>query len=102
VLDARRGSGGEPRFAHKEELDIPLDADLTAVFAHEIERNCETAERRGAIAAAVGVDTLSWRLTRVLLSEDETAVSETGTRYEILHLAKPLLESLSRGKAGHR
>jgi Domain of unknown function (DUF4865) len=41
VLDASKGSGREARFAIKQEQDIPLDADLTAAFAAEIERNSQ-------------------------------------------------------------
>lgn len=100
ALDARKGHGHDARFAFKEELDIPLDADLTAVFANEIERNREVAERSGTVAAAVGVDTQNWKFTRILLSEREPTGREAGTSYEILHLAKPLLETLPQGAAG--
>jgi hypothetical protein len=100
VLDARKGAGGEARFAEKEEIDIPLDADLEAVFTSEIERNRDIAERSGTIAAAVGVDTGKWRLTRVRLSSSEPTDPDVGTSYEILHLARPLLDTLPRGAAG--
>ncbi|NTG28734.1 DUF4865 family protein [Agrobacterium rhizogenes] len=100
ALDARKGHGLDARFAIKEELDIPLDADLTAVFASEIERTREVAERPGTVAAAVGVDTQNWKFTRILLSEHEPTGREAGTSYEILHLAKPLLETLPQGAAG--
>ena len=94
ALDARRGAGRDARFAIKEELDIPLDADLTATFASEIERNREISERSGAVVATVGVDTQAWKFTRVLLTEHEPTGNEAGTSYEILYLAKPLLETL--------
>ena len=99
ALDARKGRAQHARFAIKEDLDIPLDADLTAVFASEIERNREVAERSTTVAAAVGVDTQNWKFTRIVLSEHEPAGDEAGTSYEILHLAKPLLETLPRGSA---
>ena len=94
ALDARRGSAEEARFAYTEEQDIPLDADLTATFAAEIERNRERARAPGAVAAAVGVDTRDWKLTRVLLSEHAPAAGDNATAYEILYLAKPLLATL--------
>jgi hypothetical protein len=97
ALDARKGHALDARFATKEELEIPLDADLTAVFASEIERTREVAERPGTVAAAVGVDTQNWTFTRILLSEHEPTGHEAGTSYEILHLAKPLLETLPQG-----
>jgi hypothetical protein len=100
ALDAQRGRGCDARFATTEEFDIPLDADLTAVFAREIERNREVAARSGTVVAAVGVDTQSWKLTRILLAGHEPTGIEAGTSYEILHLARPLLETLPRAAAG--
>lgn len=94
ALDARKGRGQDARFAYRQDLAIPLDSDLTAVFASEIERNHEVAERAGTVAATVGVDTQNWTFTRILLSEHEPTEREAGTSYEILHLAKPLLETL--------
>jgi len=99
ALDARKGQAHHARFAIKEDLDIPLDADLTAAFAGEIERNREIAERSTTVAAAVGVDTQNWKFTRVVLTEHEPTGNEAGTSYEILHLARPLLETLPRGSA---
>jgi hypothetical protein len=99
ALDARKGQAHHARFVIKEDLDIPLDADLTAVFASEIERNREIAERSTTVAAAVGVDTQNWKFTRVVLTEHEPTGNEAGTSYEILHLARPLLETLPRGSA---
>jgi|HubBroStandDraft_6_1064221.scaffolds.fasta_scaffold349929_1 hypothetical protein len=94
ALDARKGSAETARFAYTDEQDIPLDADLTETFAAEIARNHERAQAPGAVAAAVGVDTRNWKLTRVLLSAREPAAGENGTAYEVLYLAKPLLATL--------
>jgi Domain of unknown function (DUF4865) len=94
ALDARKGGADAARFAYTDEQDIPLDADLPATFAAEIERNQARAREPGAVAAAVGVDTRTWKLTRVLLSERAPAAADTGTAYEILYLAKPLLATL--------
>lgn len=94
ALEARKGRGHDARFATKEEIEIPLDADLTAVFASEIARNREVAEQSGTVAAMVGVDTQNWKFTRIRLSEHAPNGHEAGTSYEILHLAKPLLETL--------
>ena len=99
ALDARKGSADAARFAYTDEQDIPLDADLTATFAAEIERNRERSREPGAVAAAVGVDTRNWKLTRVLLSERAPAVAENGTAYEILYFAKPLLATLPAAEA---
>jgi hypothetical protein len=67
--------------------------DLTAVFASEVERNREVAERSTTVAAAVGVDTQNWTFTRIVLSEHEPAANAGGTSYEVLRLAKPLLDT---------
>jgi hypothetical protein len=45
ALDARKGHARHARFVVREDLEIPLDADLTALFAIEVERNREVAER---------------------------------------------------------
>jgi hypothetical protein len=99
ALDARKGNATKPLFAYKEELDIPLDADLTAAFASEIERNREVAEQAGTVAAVVGVDTQNWKFTRILLSANEPSGKDPGVAYEILHLARPLLDTLPHGGA---
>jgi Domain of unknown function (DUF4865) len=94
VLDAHKGSGREARFLYKQEQEIPLDADLTSAFAHEIERHREVARRPGAVAAAVAVDAERWKFTRVLLSENEPGGQEEGAAYQVLYLAQPLLAEL--------
>ena len=99
ALDACKGSGQEARFAYKDEADIPVDADLTTAFASEIERNRERAEHSGIVVAAVGVDAQNWKFTRILLSSNEPDRHESGEAYEILHLARPLLDTLPRGAA---
>ena len=48
------GPGHQAHFVYTEDLDIPLDADLTAAFACEIERNREIAAQSDTVAAAVG------------------------------------------------
>jgi hypothetical protein len=100
ALDARKGVAHEARFATTEDLDIPLDADLTAAFAREIERNREIAEHTDTVAAAVGVDTQNWRFTRVLIGANEPNGNENTVAYPVLHLARPLLDTLPR--AGDR
>jgi len=94
VLDARKGTHAEARFAYKEELDIPVDADLAADLAGEVERNRKIASRPGIVAAAVGLDPLTWKLTRVLLSADDPREHGPGVVFQILRLARPLLQTL--------
>ena len=97
ALDARKGPGHEAHFVYTEDLDIPLDADLTAAFAREIERNREIAAQSDTVAASVGVDTRNWKFTRTLLSTNEPNGSESAVAYQILHLARPLLDTLPKG-----
>lgn len=94
ALDARKGSGRVARFAYKQEQDIALDADLSSVFAAEIERNAAIARQQGTVVAAIGVDAQNWRITRILLSEDEPGEGKAGVAYQVLYLAKPLLDTL--------
>jgi hypothetical protein len=84
---------------YMEELDIPLDTDLTAASASEIERNKEVAgQDDDTVAAAVGIDTLNWKFTRILLATNEPGRTDRGVAYEILHLARPLLNTLPEGE----
>jgi Domain of unknown function (DUF4865) len=94
ALDARKGSGRVARFVYKQEQDIALDADLTSVFAAEIERNATIARQKGTVVAAVGIDAQNWRITRILLSEEESGEGKAGVAYQVLYLAKPLLDTL--------
>ena len=98
ALDALRGSGREARFVTKQEQDIPLDADLTSVFAAEIERNRAVANEAGLVAAAVGVDAERWMLTRIRLSEREPAEGEQA--YQVLYLARTLFDTLPLAQSG--
>jgi|GraSoi2013_115cm_1033766.scaffolds.fasta_scaffold313019_1 hypothetical protein len=97
ALDACKGPGHEARFVYTEDLDIPLDADLTAAFAREIERNREIAAQSDTVAAAVGVDTRNWKFTRIQLSTNEPNGSESAVACQSLHLARPLLNTLPKG-----
>ncbi len=99
VLDALKGSGESARFLYKQERTIAHDADLTSAFAEEIARNRDAAQEAGVIAAAVGVDAQNWTFTRVVLSEREPSGSKGEEVYEILYLAKPLLETLPPANA---
>ncbi|MBK1819421.1 MULTISPECIES: DUF4865 family protein [Burkholderia cepacia complex] len=99
ALDARKGSASTGRFAHLETIEIPADADLDAALAREIARNREAAARQGVVAAAVSLDPLRWRLTRALVTEHEPDHGGVGTVYQVLHLARPLLDTLEAGGA---
>jgi hypothetical protein len=95
VLDAHRGDAQHARFAYVKERDIPGDIDLTDAFASEIQHNREIAAQPGIVAAVLGVDTLNWRLTRILFSDGQRSGQEDGTGYEVLYLARPLLDTLA-------
>ena len=97
ALDARKGPGHEARFASTEDLDIPLDADLTTAFAREIERNREIAAQPDTVAAAVGLDTRNWKFTRIRLSTNVPNGNDNAIAYQMLHLAQPLLGTLPKG-----
>ncbi|WP_260426662.1 MULTISPECIES: DUF4865 family protein [unclassified Burkholderia] len=94
ALDARKGCAATARFVRLEAVDIAADADLDAALAREIAHNRETAGRPGVVAAAVSVDPARWRLTRALVSEHEPDDDGAGTVYQVLHFARPLLDTL--------
>jgi hypothetical protein len=94
VLDALKGSGEAARFLYKQQRTIAHDTDLTSAFAEEIARNREAAQEAGVVVSAVGVDAQNWKFTRVLLSEREPSGAKGEEAYQILYLAKPLLETL--------
>jgi hypothetical protein len=100
ALDARAGNAHDARFVTTEDFDIPPDADLTAAFAREIARNRDIAAQPETVAAAVGVDTQRWKFTRFLLSANDPNAKENTVAYQVLHLARPLLDTLP--KAGGR
>jgi Domain of unknown function (DUF4865) len=102
VLNALKGSGEAARFLYKQEQAIAHDTDLTSAFAEEIARNHEASQQAGVVAAAVGVDAQSWTFTRVLLSEREPSGAKGEEAYQILYLAKPLLETLPMAKVGQK
>jgi hypothetical protein len=92
ALDARKGTGREARFAYRQDIAIPPDADLVAAIKEEIERNADLSIRAGVVATVIGLDAERWVFTRALLSETEQ--TDAGTCYQILHLARPLLDRL--------
>lgn len=98
-LDAFRGKAGEARFLYRDDVAIPLDADLTDAFAREIELARENATNPDVVAAVVGLDPRNWTFVRVLLSEAEPDGSSRGTPYQIAHLSRPLLDTLPLGGA---
>jgi hypothetical protein len=94
ALDARKGRGRVARFAYKAERDIPRDVDLPTFCAQEAERNLAVASEAASVAAAVAIDPRYWRVIHFVLSENEPTSGEQGAPYEVLYLARPLLETL--------
>lgn len=94
ALDAFRGPAGEARFLYRDDVAIPLDADLTGAFAREAELARERVARPDAVCAAVGLDPRNWRFVRVLLSEAEPDAGPYGVPYQVAHLSRPLLGTL--------
>ena len=97
ALDAFRGKAGEARFLYRDDIAIALDADLTDVFASEIERAREDATQPDVVAAIVGLDPRNWKFVRVLLSEADPDASARGIAYQIAHLSRPMLDTLPQG-----
>lgn len=93
-LDARRGPGITAHAAMMEDVTLPLDIDIAAVCAAEVDRNRAAAAAPGVVVALVALDPTGWRLRRVVLTEDAPPPTSTGTAYEILYLAQPHLDEL--------
>ena len=98
-LGAHRGTARDAHFVYMVEQDIAADADLPTVFARETQQNRKASEQSGVLAAVAGVDTLHWKFVRILVSANEPGGSEAGDIYQVLHLARPLLDSLAQGAA---
>ena len=94
ALDAFRGEAGEARFLYRDDIAIPLDADLTDAFVREMELARERATQPDVVSAVVGLDPSNWRFVRVLLSEAEPHANAPGVAYQIAHLSRPLLDAL--------
>ena len=94
ALDAFRGEAGEARFLYRDDIAIPLDADLTDAFAREMELARERATQPDVVSAVVGLDPSNWRFVRVLLSEAEPHGNAHGVAYQVAHLSRPLLDTL--------
>ncbi len=97
ALNAFRGKAGEARFLYRDDISIPLDADLTDAFAREIELARERATQPDVISTIAGLDPHNWKFVRVLLSEAEPDTRERGVAHQIAHLSRPLLDTLPLG-----
>jgi Domain of unknown function (DUF4865) len=94
ALDAFRGKARQARFLYRDDIAIPLDADLTEAFATEIALARQRATQSDVISAIVGLDPRNWKFVRILLSEAEPDASPRGVAYQIAHLSRPLLDTL--------
>ncbi|MEA1648193.1 DUF4865 family protein [Nitrospirillum sp. BR 11164] len=95
ALDARRGRARDARFAVVDNVPIGVDTALGGLWADEIALNREVADDEATVAATVGVDARTWTLTRVrLTAEAPVNPPATAVTYQVLRLARPLLETL--------
>jgi hypothetical protein len=98
ALDAFRGKASEARFLYRDDVAIPLDADLTDAFASEIDLARQHATQPDVVAAIVGLDPRNWKFVRVRLSAAEPDADAHGVAYQIAHLSRPLLETLGAAR----
>jgi hypothetical protein len=94
ALDAFRGQAARARFLVRDDIPIPLDADLTAAFAAEIAWAREHATRPDVSTAIAGLDTRNWKFVRIVFSHAEPQPDARGVAYQIVHLSGPLLGTL--------
>ncbi len=96
VLDAFRGDGGDARSLCREDVAIPIDADLTEAFASECALARATAARPDVVSSIVGLDPRAWKFLRFVLSNTKPDARAPGVSYEIAHLSRPLLATLPK------
>lgn len=94
VLDASRGPARAPRFLYRADIALPMDADLTATFAAEIDLARERAREPDVVAAVTALDPERWVVSRILLSQAEPDARDRGPCYQVAHLSSPLLDTL--------
>lgn len=99
ALEAFRGNANEGRFLYRDDIPIPLDADLTKAFADEIALAREQAAQPDVISAVVGLDPRNWTFVRILLSDAEPRANARGVAYQVAHLSRPLLGTLPQGSS---
>lgn len=99
ALDAFGGPARDARFLYRDDVDIPLDADLTAAFAREIDAARERATRPDAVACVVGLDPRAWRFARIVISSAAPRGDERGVAWQMAHLSGPLLPTLPQAAA---
>lgn len=97
ALDAFHGAAGQARFLYRDDIAIPLDADLTKAFADEIALARESSAQPDVVSAIVGLDPRNWKFVRILLSEAEPGAKARGVAYQVAHLSSPLLGTLPKG-----
>ncbi|RCS23622.1 DUF4865 family protein [Phyllobacterium salinisoli] len=91
-LDIHLGRAETARSVYREDLDI--GRDLAGLKPRETARNNILARHADTLAAITALDLSTWRLSRFLLSAEKARTPETGSAYEVLHLAKPGLPML--------
>jgi hypothetical protein len=93
-LDARAGAARTERAAwlRRSERALDADADRAAVFAAQ-----SREPEAGVVATWSALDLAAWRIVRFTLLTDAPDAPDAGDGdaiYEVLHLAKPGLETL--------
>lgn len=93
-IDARKGLAKQALTLYREDLPFADTADRRALVAAEVERNQGIAQRADTVAVVTAIDVASWTLVRLTLSSAVPDSGHAGAAYEVLHLARPGLESL--------
>ncbi|MGB8403724.1 MAG: DUF4865 family protein [Mycobacterium sp.] len=93
-VDARKGPSEKANFLYLERHDVPEDINIDQAIAKEAEHNRGVAASPDTVAAITGIDPKTWRFTRIAISERRPDGTLPGVSYQILHLARPLLNTL--------
>jgi hypothetical protein len=93
----RRGSAdiGQARFATRERVSIPREADLPNVAREALDEAERLAARPDVCIGACAIDPRTWERVTFALWSNAPATDVPGERYEVLHLSTPGFDALT-------
>jgi hypothetical protein len=94
ALDLHLGRAAAARSLCREDVVLDAAVDLGSMKAQEMQRNLKLARQNDTLVAITAIDPTTWRLSRFRLSAEAVQFPETGSVYEVLHLAAPGLPAL--------
>ena len=94
AIDARKGEGNAATMLYRENLEVPYGMSLNELHSTEVERSLETSSDPNVVASMVGLDPITWRLSRFILTQAPLVPPGRYQAYQVAYLAKPGLNRL--------